>query len=95
MPATAAAPGLEATGREEELTEKIQRIIGKRTGSVPDLEGAGDTALTALGIDSLTLLRIVADVIVDPDSEIDPVELGAVETVADLHGFLNALVSGS
>ncbi|MER7415731.1 acyl carrier protein [Micromonospora peucetia] len=76
------------------LAERLRVAIGRRTGEFPEGAG-GDTELTALGVDSLLLLRIIADLVADPGLEIDVVELGDLVTVADLERFLVALTSRS
>jgi acyl carrier protein len=46
------------------------------------------TELTALGVDSLLLLRIIADLADDPTQEIDPHSLAEMITVGDLVSFV-------
>lgn len=80
--------------KEDTLAGNVRAAIARRTGELPQNTG-GETELTALGVDSLLLLRIIADVVVDPSLEIDVVELGDLVTVADLERFLADLTSGS
>jgi len=79
---------------DDTLAVSLRSAIARRTGQEPENADA-DTELTALGVDSLLLLRIIADLAVDPGLEIDVVELGDLVTVADLERFLVALTSGS
>jgi acyl carrier protein len=78
---------------EVPIEDTVRAVISNRMGGSDDY--AVDTELTALGIDSLMLLRIIADLAVDPRLEIDPVRLADVATVADLRDFLAALTEGA
>jgi aryl carrier-like protein len=70
---------------------------------VPDLDSAigryaavsytDATPLVAAGLDSLTLLRLAADVANDDDSEIDAGGLVRLRTVADLKAWLRAIAA--
>lgn len=52
--------------------------------------------LSELRVDSLTLLRVVVDVLgPDSDAEIDAAALGGLRTVADLRDWLAALMAGA
>jgi len=51
------------------------------------------TPLVAAGLDSLTLLRLAADVAVDDDSEIDAGGLVRLRTVADLKTWLHGIAT--
>jgi len=84
---------LEAVEQHEGLlADRVRLVIGKRTG---ESVYSSSTELTALGVDSLLLLRIIADLVADLSFEIDPVRLADVMTVADLHKFLGNLGEGS
>jgi acyl carrier protein len=48
-----------------------------------------DAELTALGLDSLALVRVVIEVLGDdPDAEVDLGRIGDLRTVGDLHAWL-------
>ncbi|HTZ45360.1 MAG TPA: phosphopantetheine-binding protein [Jatrophihabitans sp.] len=49
------------------------------------------TPLVAAGLDSLTMLRVVAAVAADDDTEIDASRLVDLRTVADLKDWLRAV----
>ncbi len=67
------------------LTERVHRALRRRLG---DQEFTDRTELVALGVDSLLLLRVIADLAVDPTQEIDPQGLADVITVSDLRDFV-------
>ena len=70
--------------------DTVRHVIGKRVGAS---DFTLNTELTVLGIDSLMLLRVIADFPIDPSLEIDPVGLADVVTVADLQNFLSTLTT--
>ncbi|MER5720026.1 phosphopantetheine-binding protein [Streptomyces sp. 11x1] len=76
-----------ATSTPPAVSERVHAAIARRLG---DEQLTPDTELTALGIDSLLLLRILGDLAVDPSQEIDPYALADVVTVADLVAFVAA-----
>lgn len=53
-----------------------------------------DTTLVQAGLDSLSVLRMVADLEPDPDREIGAERLVAIETVGELKTWLAALHRG-
>ncbi|MFC8845926.1 MULTISPECIES: acyl carrier protein [unclassified Micromonospora] len=67
----------------DRLRQAIRRLLG-------DTSYDAGTPLVELGADSLTLLRLIAIVTDDPDREIEPMELDAVDTVHDLYEYLAA-----
>jgi hypothetical protein len=52
------------------------------------------TPLCQAGIESLAILRIVAEAAVDTDLEIDPARLVNLHTIGDLKVWLDELASG-
>lgn len=67
------------------LAERVHRALRGRLG---ELEFTERTELFVLGVDSLLLLRILADLALDPTQEIDPQGLADVITVGDLRDFV-------
>ncbi|MBT2383368.1 phosphopantetheine-binding protein [Streptomyces sp. ISL-11] len=67
------------------LAERVTAALRRRTGPEPFTDA---TELAALGVDSLLLLRVIADLALDPTQEIDPQGLAEVITVADLRAFV-------
>lgn len=68
--------------------QELRQVIGKRIGE----DGFPlEIELTALGVDSLMLLRIIADLAPDPSLEIELERLSDVVTVNDLLFFLVTL----
>ncbi|MFB7026747.1 MULTISPECIES: acyl carrier protein [unclassified Streptomyces] len=68
-------------------TDRVHAAVTRRLGEQPLTP---DTELTALGVDSLMLLRILGDLAADPTQEIDPYLLADVVTVADLVAFVDS-----
>jgi acyl carrier protein len=68
----------------------VRRVIARRTG---EQDFPWNSPLAALGIDSLLLLRIIADLVSDPDVTIDPATLVDVVTIGDLREFLADLTA--
>lgn len=84
-PSTPPSPlsvGLEARSA---VTDQVHAAITRRLG---EQQLTATTELTALGVDSLLLLRILGDLAVDPTQEIDPYQLADIVTVADLAAFV-------
>jgi acyl carrier protein len=76
---------LDAEHHVDLFEQELRQVIGKRIGA----DGfALEVELTALGIDSLMLLRIIADLAPDPSLEINLEQLADVVTVNDLRFFL-------
>ncbi|MFE7131729.1 phosphopantetheine-binding protein [Streptomyces sp. NPDC057638] len=68
------------------VTARVHAALTRRLGEPPITER---TELAALGVDSLLLLRILADLAADPTQEVDPQRLADVITVADLVAFVD------
>ncbi|MFH8803893.1 acyl carrier protein [Streptomyces sp. NPDC017936] len=66
-------------------TEDVQACIARRVGDQPMNE---TSELTDLGVDSLLLLRIIADLAADETQEIEPHDLARLVTVGDLAEFV-------
>ncbi|MFI8193388.1 acyl carrier protein [Streptomyces sp. NPDC085946] len=66
-------------------TEDVLACITRRVGDQPMSE---TSELTALGVDSLLLLRIITDLAADETQEIEPHELARLVTVGDLTEFV-------
>jgi acyl carrier protein len=75
-----------ASSRTETLESRFSSALSQFvTGSVSE-----DAELVELGLDSLTLVRIIVHVVGDdPDREIDPAEIGGLRTIADLRAWLS------
>ncbi|MER6441327.1 acyl carrier protein [Streptomyces sp. NPDC001185] len=72
-------------------TKDVLASITRRVGGQPMSE---TSELTALGIDSLLLLRIITDLAADEDQEIEPHDLARLVTVGDLTEFVGRWNSG-
>jgi acyl carrier protein len=72
-------------------TESVVACIARRVGDRPIDESS---ELAALGVDSLLLLRVIADLAVDETQEIDPHALAEIVTVGDLVHFVSRWNSG-
>lgn len=81
MPPANTECALPVTPVAQRLHTALHRLLDE-----PDYDG--DTDLIGLGLDSLTLLQVIALSADDLDREIDPVELDRVETVRDLYELL-------
>ncbi|MGW7545590.1 phosphopantetheine-binding protein [Streptomyces sp. NPDC054770] len=71
--------------------ESVLAGIARRVGDQPMTE---TSELVALGVDSLLLLRLIADFATDETQEIDPHALAEIVTVGDLADFLSRWNSG-
>ncbi|MGW2640667.1 acyl carrier protein [Streptomyces sp. NPDC001348] len=67
-------------------TTDVLASITRRVGNQPMSE---TSELTALGVDSLLLLRIIADLAADETQEIEPHDLARLVTVGDLTEFVD------
>ncbi|MER7839420.1 acyl carrier protein [Streptomyces sp. NPDC096040] len=72
-------------------TESVVACIARRVGDQPMDE---TSELVALGVDSLLLLRVIADLAADETQEIDPHALAEIVTVGDLADFISRWNSG-
>jgi acyl carrier protein len=70
------------------MTDLDQAIASYAVGRYND-----GSSLTQAGLESLSVLRLVADVVTDPDLEIDTGHLAHVRTVGDLKGWLRGLIA--
>ncbi|MEU6556703.1 acyl carrier protein [Streptomyces sp. NPDC046915] len=66
-------------------TTDVLASITRRVGDQPMSE---TSELTALGVDSLLLLRIITDLAADENQEIEPHDLAGLVTVGDLTEFV-------
>jgi acyl carrier protein len=67
-----------------ELDDAIAKVATK--------EFTDTSTLPEAGIQSLSLLRLVVDLLPDDDAEIDVTKLGQIKTVGDLKAWLVELV---
>jgi acyl carrier protein len=74
------------------VADRLRAALGKR---LRNRQYDAATSLVQLGIDSLTLLRIIADVATDPDQEIDPADLAELSNVRDLYELLAGWQGGA
>ncbi|MGH8791176.1 MAG: acyl carrier protein [Stackebrandtia sp.] len=74
-------------GEQDALPADLDAVIGRyATWTFDD-----DTSLVQAGLDSLSVLRMVADLAPDPDREIGAERLVAIETVRELKTWLTDL----
>jgi acyl carrier protein len=67
-----------------ELAAAIERFARRPFSPTDSFE----VELAGLGLDSLTVLRIIAELTADPTLELDPIRLADVFTVAELYEYL-------
>ena len=79
------APSHDVRPPARSAAEQVRKRLVARVGDQPMSD---DTVLTALGVDSLLLLRVMADLVSDPTQEIDPGALADLVTVGDLTRYV-------